>query len=133
MWALARLLERAELLGAKLPGHYLLPAFRYKHTKEKRDLLGAYDVTQPMKGWRTAWRSLTKKAGLAGLRFHDLRHHCITRLAEAGVPEQTLMAIAGHVSREMLEHYSHIRMQAKREAVSILEPSASSQLQDLNG
>jgi intergrase/recombinase len=50
-----------------------------------------------------------------------MRHHCITKLAEAGVPEQTLMAIAGHVSREMLEHYSHIRMQAKRDAVAALE------------
>ena len=34
------------------------------------------------------------------------------------------MAIAGHVSREMLEHYSHIRMQAKREAVKSLENAA---------
>jgi integrase len=63
---------------------------------------------------------------LGGLRFHDLRHHCITRLAEAGVPEQTLMSIAGHVSREMLEHYSHIRMQAKREAVSMPEKATVS-------
>ena len=51
----------------------------------------------------------------------NLRHHCITKLAEAGVPDQTLMSIAGHVSREMLEHYSHIRMQAKRDAVAALE------------
>ena len=65
--------------------------------------------------------TLTRVAGLKGLRFHDLRHHAITRLAEAGVPEQTLMAIAGHVSREMLEHYSHIRMQAKRQAVAAIE------------
>ena len=27
------------------------------------------------------------------------------------------MAIAGHVSRRMLDHYSHIRQAAKREAV----------------
>lgn len=71
-------------------------------------MLGAgFDPTEPMKTWRTAWRKLTKEAGLPGLRFHDLRHHSITRLAEAGVPEQTLMSIAGHVSKEMLEHYSH--------------------------
>jgi hypothetical protein len=57
---------------------------------------------------------------LSSLRFDDLRHHSITRLAEAGVPEQTLMAIAGHVSRKMLEHDSHIRVQAKRDAVSLL-------------
>jgi integrase len=74
-----------------------------------------------MKTWRTAWRNLTRKANLKGLRFHDLRHHCITKLAEAGVPDQTLMSIAGHVSRQMLEHYSHIRMEAKRDAVASLE------------
>jgi len=72
------------------------------------------------------------EAGLAGLRFHDLRHP-ITKLAEAGVPDHTLMAIAGHVNREMLEHYSHIRMQAKRGAVAALgrgkeEMSANSEV-----
>jgi len=30
------------------------------------------------------------------------------------------MAIAGHVSREMLEHYSHIRMDAKRVALDAI-------------
>jgi len=124
--ALVRLLERARALGALLPEHYLFPGFRFRHTKAAVavDRTG-YDPTTSMKSWRTAWRSMTKAAGLAGLRFHDLRHHCITRLGEKGVPEQTLMAIAGHVSLEMLEHYSHIRMQAKREAVAALEWSKS--------
>ena len=31
------------------------------------------------------------------------------------------MAIAGHLSRQMLEHYSHVRMQAKREAVKAID------------
>ncbi len=130
-WALARLFERAQLLGATTPESYLLPAFRYKHTQEGQDVAGrGYDPTRPMGGWRTAWRSLTKAAGLPGLRFHDLRHHCITRLGEAGVPEQTLMAIAGHVSREMLELYSHVRMQAKREAVAAIDsPKVPAQTQ----
>jgi len=30
------------------------------------------------------------------------------------------MAIAGHVSRQMLEHYSHVRLEAKRRAVDAL-------------
>jgi hypothetical protein len=30
------------------------------------------------------------------------------------------MALAGHVSRKMLEHYSHVRQEAKREAVNVL-------------
>ena len=31
------------------------------------------------------------------------------------------MAIAGHVSREMLQHYSHIRQEARRKAVVALD------------
>jgi hypothetical protein len=57
---------------------------------------------------------------LDGLRFHDLRHHAITRMAEAGVADQTQMALAGHVSSAMLEHYSHVRTEAKQAAVAAI-------------
>lgn len=121
-WALARLLERGRLLGATEPQHYLFPAFKFRRTKEGTSPAGkGYDPSSPMRTWRTAWRSLTKKAGLPGFRFHDLRHHCITKLAEAGAPEETIMSIAGHVDRKMLEHYSHIRLEAKRKAVALLD------------
>jgi hypothetical protein len=53
-------------------------------------------------------------------RFHDLRHTALTKMAEAGVPESTMLALAGHMSRAMMERYSHIRMAAKREAVEAL-------------
>jgi hypothetical protein len=33
------------------------------------------------------------------------------------------MALAGHVSRAMIEHYSHIRMEAKRRTVDTLSGS----------
>jgi hypothetical protein len=35
------------------------------------------------------------------------------------------MAIAGHVSRRMLERYSHVRMEAKRNAMETLAASWS--------
>jgi hypothetical protein len=35
------------------------------------------------------------------------------------------MAIAGHVSRSMIEHYSHIRMEAKRAALDAIAAQAS--------
>ena len=82
------------------------------------------DAAQPPSrwGWRTAWRKLTKEAGLEGLRPHDLRHHAITKLAESPeASEQTITAIAGHVSREMLDHYSHVRQEAKRRVVESLD------------
>jgi hypothetical protein len=41
-------------------------------------------------------------------------------MAEAGVPESIMVALMGHMSRAMLERYSHLRMAAKREAVEWL-------------
>lgn len=35
--------------------------------------------------------------------------------------EQTIKALAGHVSRQMLERYSHIRSEAKQAAIHALE------------
>lgn len=63
------------------------------------------------------------KSPLARLRFHDLRHTAITKLSDGQGSDQTIMLIAGHVSRQMLEHYSHIRLAAKRVALdSIATP-----------
>jgi len=80
----------------------------------------AFDPTTHVNSWRTAWRTLTKKAGLPGFGLHDLRHCAITQLAESGAADSTIMAIAGHVSRRMLERYSHVRMEAKRTATETL-------------
>jgi len=85
--------------------------------------LTEFDPTKHVKSWRSAWRTLTKKAGLPGFRFHDLRHCAITSLAESGASDSTIMAIAGHVSRRMLERYSHVRMEAKRKALDALSKS----------
>ena len=60
----------------------------------------------------------------SGFRFHDLRHCAITSLAESGAADSTIMAIAGHVSRRMLERYSHVRMEAKRTAMEALSKSS---------
>ena len=107
------------------------------------------DPTRPMTSWRTAWRRLTRaiecpscgelqepadictneqckadihgvKSSLHGLRFHDLRHHAITRLCESQTSDATIMAIAGHVSETMLRHYSHVRQHAMRRALDAL-------------
>ena len=107
--AFHRLRERADFLGSTAPGHYVFP------TCEKS---GEFNPLKPQKSWRSSWRKLTAAAGLKGFRFHDLRHQAITELAESGTADATLMAMAGHLSRKMLEHYSHVRMDAKRKAVA---------------
>jgi len=113
------------------------------------------DQMRPMSNWRTAWRRLTRlldcpacgtqqdpgkrcrndecktdisrvASPIAGLRFHDLRHHAITELSESATSDQTIMSIAGHVSPRMLAHYSHVRLEAKRAAVANLSKDSES-------
>lgn len=52
------------------------------------------DPSRPIKSWRSAWRAALKRAKLQ-VRFHDLRHTCITKLAESQASEQTLMGDCG--------------------------------------
>jgi integrase len=89
--------------------HYLFPFGKPQPT----------DPTRPTTTIKTVWASIRTEAGLT-CRLHDLRHTAATKMAEAGAPESTMLAIMGHMSRSMLERYSHIRMAAKREAVEAL-------------
>jgi integrase len=79
------------------------------------------DPTRPMITLKTSWGNVRKNAGVSG-RWHDNRHTLITDLAESGAGDETLRDIAGHVSKQMLKHYSHIRMEAKRKALEAIVP-----------
>ncbi len=127
---LVQLRKRAESFGEVEPEHYVFASFKPVgrfHGKEivEHRLLG-FNPTKPIGSWKKAWGKLTAKAGLPGLRFHDLRHHSITELAESGASEQTIKAIAGHVSQRMLDRYSHIRLEAKRSALEALSTNPGS-------
>jgi hypothetical protein len=136
-------------LGGFEPGHFLFPAIKPDHAAEREGTKARkrIDPTRPLKSWRTAWRRLTRaiqcpscgllqdpgltcsgceadmkevKSPFRRFRFHDLRHQAITELAESKASDQTIMGIAGHVSKKMLQHYSHVRMEAKRNALDAL-------------
>lgn len=59
--------------------------------------------------FRPAWVRALKRAGIQGLRFHDLRHEAVSRLVEAGLGDQEVSAISGHKSMQMLKRYTHLR------------------------
>jgi len=133
-----RLRKRAEILGGGSPEHFVFPACENSN----------FDFERNQKTFRTAWRSLVKAAAkragdeavnlalatgvdpeaarhsatkpFPGFRFHDLRHQSITEMGEAGIPEAAMQSIAGHLLKKMLDHYSHVRMAAKRTAVEAL-------------
>jgi len=140
--AILELRERAKLQFGEVPQ----PDW---HVFPHKEGFTKPDPTRPMNGWRTAWRNLTRaihcpmcdllqqpaekcrnekcmadirkvQSPLHGLRFHDLRHHSITRLCEAQANDSIIREIAGHVSPKMLAHYSHVRIEAKRQALDAL-------------
>jgi len=118
--AVAALTHGRGLFSEAQPEHYVFP-------HEKDGLAGndrkpcAWEIepTEPMHRWKVAWES-ARAAGKVSCRFHDLRHTFLSRLAESQASDSTIMALAGHVSRAMMERYSHIRMEAKRKAVDTL-------------
>ena len=77
------------------------------------------DPSRSLTTLKTVWSNVRKSVKVVG-RWHDNRHTLITDLAERGAGDQTIMDITGHVSKQMLKHYSHIRMQAKRNALQAI-------------
>jgi integrase len=79
------------------------------------------DFSRPMQGWKSAWSRVRRVVGVKA-RWHDLRHTLVSRLAEnPAISEETIRALAGHVSRQMLSRYAYIRAQAKRAAIQSLD------------
>jgi intergrase/recombinase len=52
-----------------------------------------------------------------------LQSKVVTRLLEAGEPDHVVESITGHLSRRLLEHYSHLRLNAKKAALDRLDGS----------
>jgi integrase len=95
-----------ERFPGAVPESFLFPAHKVGLAGNSHvPVLYRIDLGQPMGSWRKAWKIACRAAG-ARYRPHDMRHTFISRLAEnPNVSEQTIKALAGHVSRQMLERY----------------------------
>jgi hypothetical protein len=49
--------------------------------------------------------------------MHDLRHTYVTRLIEGGASDAVVRELVGHVDKQVIQRYTHIRRQAKKEAI----------------
>jgi len=108
------------------PNSYLFPFHQVGISGDSRAVkVYGVDLSLAMGSWRKAWLEACKRAGVS-YRWHDLRHSFVTRLAERpDVSEQTIRSLAGHVSNQMLQHYSHIRSHAKQAAMRTLEEQSA--------
>jgi len=69
---------------------------------------------------KTAFKGACRRAGIKGLRFHDLRHTAASRMIEAGVDLVTVSKILGHASIQMTMRYAHPTAESMRRAVQKL-------------
>jgi integrase/recombinase XerD len=81
--------------------------------------LFAAPLGRPMKYPSTyeLFQRLAKKAGFTA-RPHMFRHSAITRWRREGKPDHVIMDLAGHVSRQSMDQYTHASDQEKRAAVN---------------
>ena len=49
------------------------------------------------------------RAGIVGLRFHDLRHEATSRLFEKGLNVMDGASNTGHKEMRMLQMYTHLK------------------------
>jgi integrase len=61
---------------------------------------------QPIRDFRTAWKSALEKAGLTGYRFHDFRRTATRNMALVGVAEKHIMQVTGHKTTAMFQRYN---------------------------
>jgi len=75
-----------------------------------------------------AFRKALKRAGLVGVRWHDLRHTFASWLASRGASDRVLQAMGGWTSPRMPARYSHLRSDELRPWAEALSTFAGTAL-----
>jgi len=78
------------------------------------------ETGKPYLDIKTGFKAACRRAGIEGLRFHDLRHTFASRLVERGVDLITVKDLLGHSTVKMTERYTHSSRQSKKNAVELL-------------
>ena len=79
------------------------------------------ETKKPYVDLKKGFKAACEKAGIEGLRFHDLRHTFASRLVERGVDVETVKELLGHSSILITQRYLHSSEERKRKAVEKLD------------
>ena len=119
----------AQQFPDRKPEHCVFPSERvgFSGNGEMSQVYGT-DPTTPITSWKVAWTSARRVAGVQ-CRFHDLRHTCVTRLLERGVPLSVVASLMGWspaTTTRMAKRYAHFGDSAQRRAMETLDPQPES-------
>lgn len=106
------------------PDSYVFPFHRVGFAgKDRKPHIWDVDLNRPASrsNYKRSFDTACAKADV-DCTFYDARRSFITKLAEnPAVSEETIRQLAGHVSKDMLKRYAHIRDRARRDAIATLE------------
>jgi len=67
------------------------------------------------------WKRAKEKAGIEDFRWHDIRHTWASMLAQAGVPDNALMALGSWETPSMVRKYAHLSTDSVRQHAEALD------------
>lgn len=75
---------------------------------------------KPLTSVKTAFKAACRRAGIKGLRMHDMRRSFATRLLQKGADIETVRSLLGHRSILTTQRYTHTDDDRKKRAVELL-------------
>ena len=121
---MAALTAWAQQFPDRKPGHYVFPTERVGFSgHEEIPQVFDTDPTKAITSWKVAWTTARTAAGVS-CRLHDLRHTCITRLPERGVPLSVVASLMGWsqaTTTRMAKRYAHFGASTHRQAMESLD------------
>ena len=111
----------------------LLKEHKTRQDIEKECSFGAYqdngfvfcnELGQPLdpRTFADFFKRMLKKAGIANINFHGLRHTFATRALEKGIPAKTVSELLGHSSIVItMDLYTHVTDSVKKQAIEKLK------------
>lgn len=70
-------------------------------------LFPGWDGVSALTEFKTHWRTLCREAGVRGLRWHDLNHVAMTRLAELGISNQDIRGLHIRETESTINRYTN--------------------------
>ena len=114
------------------PEHFVFSSERYGAGGDDfKPIVYDTNPTRAISSWKKSWESVKEDAGVT-IRFHDLRHTCVTRMLEGGAPLSVVASILGWSAAttvRMAKRYGHIGQVAQRQAVAVLDVKKKTRVQ----
>jgi integrase len=98
------------------PGAHSCPALNAVGSHVIAGQRAGMDGEKPRADLNKPWRSIAKRAGLAGLRIHDLRHTHASFGAGAGLGLPIIGKLLGHKNAGTTQRYAHLDTDPLRRA-----------------